>query len=182
MIQQLLKLRCCLGTLACGQKSLAPNISRIETGRALCGQWNTQLDVFGRLQRVNCFLRSILGERNLRPYGTGEVFFQVGSGRAQDNAPRLHEDLGETEIENFRLPSVRDEDVRWLDIPMDDSLPMCCVKSVGNLDTQIERRFDLQGFAVGQLPECLSLPQFHHDEGSPIGLIDFVDRVNVRVV
>jgi hypothetical protein len=32
------------------------------------------------------------------------------------------------------------------------------------------------------MPECLSLQQFHGNEGSPIGLIDFVDRADVRMV
>src|SRR5713101_4773824 len=32
------------------------------------------------------------------------------------------------------------------------------------------------------MPKCLSLQQFHDDEGSPIGLVDFMDRADVRVV
>src|SRR5215831_9171136 len=32
------------------------------------------------------------------------------------------------------------------------------------------------------MPECLSLQQFHGNEGSPICLVNFIDRADVRVV
>jgi hypothetical protein len=69
-----------------------------------------------------------------------------------------------------------------LDVPVDDALRMCCIQRIGNLDAQIEHRFDLQRLASYQVPERLSLQQFHRNEGSPIGLVDFMDRADVRVV
>jgi hypothetical protein len=39
-----------------------------------------------------------------------------------------------------------------------------------------------QRFAIDLVPEGLPFQQFHGDEGSPIGLIDFVDGADVRVV
>ena len=65
---------------------------------------------------------------------------------------------------------------------MDDALRVCGVEGVGDLDAQIEHRFDLQWLASDPVPERLPLQQFHGDEGSPIGLVDFVDRADVRVV
>jgi hypothetical protein len=59
---------------------------------------------------------------------------------------------------------------------------MCRVESIGNLDAQIEHRFDLQRLATDAVPERLPLQQLHGDEGSPIGLVDFVDSADVRVV
>ena len=59
---------------------------------------------------------------------------------------------------------------------------MCRVESIGNLDAQIEHRFDLQRLATDPVPERLPLQQFHGDEGSPIGLVNLVDRADVRVV
>jgi hypothetical protein len=35
---------------------------------------------------------------------------------------------------------------------------------------------------LDELPERLSLQQFHCNEGSPIGLINFVDGANVRMI
>ncbi len=65
---------------------------------------------------------------------------------------------------------------------MDDTLRVCGVESIGDLDTQIEHRFDLQRHASNAMPECLPLQQFHGDEGSSIDLIDFVDGADVRVI
>ena len=56
------------------------------------------------------------------------------------------------------------------------------IKCIGDLDAQIEHGFDLQRLATDPMPECLSLQQLHGDERSPIGLIDFVDRADVRMV
>src|SRR6266852_5423263 len=65
---------------------------------------------------------------------------------------------------------------------MDYALRMCRVESVGNLDAQIEHRFDLQWLARDRVPERLPLQQFHGNEGSPLGLVNLIDRADVRVV
>ena len=59
---------------------------------------------------------------------------------------------------------------------------MCGVERIGDLDAQIEHRLDLQRLASDPVPERLPLQQFHGDEGSPIGLVNLVDRADVRVV
>ncbi len=92
------------------------------------------------------------------------------------------DDLRQPEVENLCLTSIRDEDVRGLDVPVDDSFRVCGIERVGDLDAQIEHRFDLQRLASDPVPERLPLQQFHGDEGSPIGLVDLVDRADVRVV
>jgi hypothetical protein len=66
--------------------------------------------------------------------------------------------------------------------PVDDSFRVCRVERVGNLDTQIEHRFDLQRLATDEMPECLPLQQFHRNESSAICLVDLVDRADVWVV
>ncbi len=90
--------------------------------------------------------------------------------------------LGEAKIENLGVAARGNENVRRFDVAMDDALRVCGVERVGNLDAQIEHCFDLQRLARDAVPECLSLQQFHGDEGSPIGLVDLVDRADVRVV
>src|SRR6266478_7971411 len=110
------------------------------------------------------------------------MFLRFDGRVAHSNALRLRGDLSQSEIENLRLTSIRDEDVRWLDVPMDDALRMCRVESVGNLNAQIEHRFDLQRLAIDPMPERLPLQQFHGDEGSPIGLVNLVDRADVGMV
>jgi hypothetical protein len=59
---------------------------------------------------------------------------------------------------------------------------VCCIQSVGNLDSQIEYDFDLQRLTCDHVPERLSLKQLHRDEGSRIRFVNLVDRANVRVV
>jgi hypothetical protein len=41
---------------------------------------------------------------------------------AQGSAVRLRGNLGQTEIENLRLTSLRNEDVRWFDVTVNDPL------------------------------------------------------------
>src|SRR4029077_2004626 len=65
---------------------------------------------------------------------------------------------------------------------MDDALRMCRVESVGNLDAQIEHRFDLQRLGSDLVPERLPLQQFHGDEAASVGLVNLVDSADVRVV
>ena len=77
---------------------------------------------------------------------------------------------------------IRHKDVRWLDVSMDDALRMRGVESIGDLDAQLEHRFALLRLASDHVPERLPLQQFHGDEGSPIGLVNLVDRADVRVV
>jgi hypothetical protein len=48
-------------------------------------------------------------------------------------------------------------------------------RGVGDTDAQIEHRFDLNGLPLSRA-EGLPFQQFHGDEGSPVGLIDFVYR------
>ena len=91
-------------------------------------------------------------------------------------------DFRQPKIENLRLTSIRHEDVRGLDVPVDDSLRVCRIQRVRDLDAQIEHRLDLHRLASDSVPERLALQQFHGDEGSPIGLVNLVDRADVRVV
>jgi len=109
------------------------------------------------------------------------VLLQLDGRGAEGDALGLEGKLGQPEIENLRLTASRHEDVRVLYVPMDDTLRVCSVKSIGDLDAQIEHRFDLHRPAHDPVPERLSLQQFHGYEGSPVGLVDFVDRADIQV-
>src|ERR1022692_4977543 len=63
-----------------------------------------------------------VGDRSQRTAGTRQMFLGLDGRGAQGNALRLERDLCQPEIENLRLSSIRDEDVRGLDVPMDDTL------------------------------------------------------------
>ena len=110
------------------------------------------------------------------------MFLRVDGRGAHGNAFRLEGDFRQPEIENLRLTAIRHENVRGLDVPMDDAFRVCGIQRIGDLDAQIEHRLDLHRLASDPVPERLPLQQFHGDEASPIGLVDLVDRADVRVV
>jgi hypothetical protein len=56
---------------------------------------------------------------------------------------------------------------------------MCGIKGIGSFHAQTEHRLDFQRLASDPVPERLALQQFHGDEGSPIGLVNLMDRANV---
>ena len=91
--------------------------------------------------------------------------------------------LGQAKIQNLRLSAIRDEDVRWLDVPMDDPGGMSGIQGVGELRAQFQDfvAFEAPLFQKSCL-ECLSLDQFHHDEGLTFVLADFVNRTDVGMI
>src|SRR5579864_1165934 len=127
-------------------------------------------------------LRRHVRDGSKRTAGTREMFLGLDGRRAQGNALWLLGDFSQPEVENLRLASIRDEDVRGLDVPMDDTLRVRGVESVGDLDAQIEHCLDLQRLARDHVPESMPLQQFHGDESSPTVFVNFVDRAYVRVI
>ena len=84
------------------------------------------------------------------------MFCGLNSRRAQDNAVRLRTNLGQTEIENLRLTSLRSEDVRWFDVTVNDPLRVCSIEGIGNLDGKIEHRFNFHRLAGDPVPQGLT--------------------------
>jgi len=117
-----------------------------------------------------------------RTAGTGEMFLGLDGRGAHGNALRLEGDLRQPKIENLRLTSIRDEDVRGLDVAVDYAFGVRSIQRIGNRDAQIEHRLHLQRLASDLVPERLPLQQFHGDKGAPIGLVDFVNRADVRMI
>src|SRR5215467_3637079 len=110
------------------------------------------------------------------------MFFGVDGRGVQVCAFRLDGDLCQSEVQNLRLTPTRDEDIRGLDVAVDDSFGVCCVQGIRDLNPKIKHGLDLKRLASDQVPEGLSLQQFHRDEASSIGLVDLVDRADVCVV
>jgi hypothetical protein len=80
------------------------------------------------------------------------------------------------------LTSIRDEDVRRLDVAVNDPFQVRSVERIGDLDAKIEHGFNFQWLSGNPMPERLPLKQFHGDEASSIGLVNLMDRANVRVI
>jgi len=55
------------------------------------------------------------------------MLLQLDGRGAEGDALLLGGDLRQPEVENLRLTSIRDVDVCWLDIPVNDSFGVCRV-------------------------------------------------------
>src|SRR5207249_3762598 len=124
-------------------------------------------------------LRGHIGNRAQRRTGAGQLLLRLYGGCAHANALRFQRDFREPEIENLRLTSIRNEDVRWLDVSMDDALRMCCIERVGNLDAEIEHRFDLQRFSTDLVLEGFPFEVLHGDEGPSFIFPNVVNRADI---
>src|SRR6266704_2726975 len=83
---------------------------------------------------------------------------------AYSNALPLRGDFSQSEIENFCLTSIRHEDIGGLNVPMDDTLSVCRIQRICDLDSQIEHRLDLQRFSSDLVFEGLAFKVLHGDE------------------
>ena len=76
----------------------------------------------------------------------------------------------------------RDEQVRRLDVAMDDSDRMRCLQSVGDLDRQRKERVARQRTSQDALLQRRSLQELHRDERPVLVAFDLVDRADIRMV
>src|SRR5215467_456655 len=100
---------------------------------------------------------------------------------------RRFQKFGDAEIQNLRLPAAGDEDVRRLDVAVDDSLLVCRRKSIGDLHPEIDQVID--AFAgslirrpLNPLAQGLPLEQWHHDEGLAFMIAKLIDRADVGMI
>jgi hypothetical protein len=91
-------------------------------------------------------------------------------------------DLREPEVEDLHLPARVHEDVRRLDVPVDDALRVCRLERVGHLGGHVHELRGVESPASDQVRQRLALEQLHHDEVLPLVLVDGVDGADVRVV
>src|SRR5579863_2652630 len=94
--------------------------------------------------------------------------------------------LRQPEIEDLDLASVRNKDVGWLDVAMDDALRVCCFESGDNLKRHIEdlvrRQLLLLARAFNLFLQGLALEQLHHNKWLPFVFSEFVDRTDIRML
>ena len=89
--------------------------------------------------------------------------------------------LGQAEVEQLRLAAVGHEDVRGLDVPVDDSLGVGRIERVGDLRPEVEDALRLHRLAADRVLQRLALHPLHHDEGVALVLGDVVDHADVRM-
>src|SRR5271157_267702 len=109
------------------------------------------------------------------------------------SAARPYSQLRQTKIQNLRHSPAGDENVRRLDVPMDDPLRVRRVQRVGELDRQVQQSIERKGRALpsrgsaersptNQLLERLPLQQFHGNERSTAVLVDVVDGADTGMI
>ena len=96
--------------------------------------------------------------------------------------PVVAQQLGQPEIQDFRLAARSEEDVGRLDIAMDDPLGVGSGERVGHMNGDIEEFVDIHGLAPDALLQALALQLFHDDEGMAVVVFDFVDGADAGMV
>ena len=80
------------------------------------------------------------------------------------------------------MPTLGDENIGGLDIPMNDALGVGRVERVRDLDAQVEQLFEVERIASNGVFERLAFEQLHGDEWFLISFIHCIDGADVRVV
>ncbi len=90
--------------------------------------------------------------------------------------------LGEAEVENLGVSALRDENVRGLDVAMDDAFGVSGVESVGDFDGKRNELIVGERAAGDQMVERNAIEKFHGDEGLALVLTDVVNGTYVGMV
>ena len=89
---------------------------------------------------------------------------------------------GQTEVQQLGRAAIGDEDVRRLDVPMEDACAVRGVQAVGQLHAQIQRFVDRQRAAFQPFPERLAAEQFHHDEELAVVFAQVMHHANIGMI
>ena len=87
--------------------------------------------------------------------------------------------LGQTEIEDFDQAVGGDDDIRRLQIAMNDASVMSAGECAGNLHAIAQDRLRRQSGIRAHGVQRLALDQLHHDVEFALGLANFVDGADV---
>src|SRR5260370_41018331 len=75
-----------------------------------------------------------------------------------------------------------DEDVRGLDVAMNNATGMGRIQSIGDLDAEGENRFQFHRPAGDQVLERGAVEELHDEEGASLFFADVVDRADVGMI
>ena len=74
------------------------------------------------------------------------------------------------------------ENIRRLDVPMNDAAGVRSVERVGNLDAERQERVELHRAAGDQVLERRTVEELHDEEGASPVFIDVVDGADVGMI
>jgi hypothetical protein len=80
------------------------------------------------------------------------------------------------------MTPIGDEDIRGLDVPVDDAGGVSGIEGIGNLDGERQKNVRFQGMPGHAMLERHTVEKFHGDEGVAVLLADVVDGADIGVV
>ena len=118
--------------------------------------------------------------RLLRRHVRDRADCRVARGQAaRDSRGIVGDELREPEIEDLQVSELRHEEIRRLQIAMDDARFVRRGESVGEFDREIEKSFVVEAEAVAQR---VALEELHYEEWLAVDFVDLVDRADVRMI
>ena len=90
--------------------------------------------------------------------------------------------FGESEIEDLGVAAFGDEEIRGLDVAMNDSFGMSSIEGVSDFDADIEQTFEFHRPIADAVLQGNALEKFHGDEGFVVVVADVVNGADVRMV
>ena len=96
--------------------------------------------------------------------------------------PTGAQDLGEAKIEDLGLAALGDEDVRRLDVAVDDALGVSGIERVSDLGGRIFEQFVCAEAGRRAVLEGLTFEQLHGNEGWPSLLANVVDGADIGMI
>src|SRR5271155_187705 len=91
-------------------------------------------------------------------------------------------DLRQSEIENLRVPALRDKNIGRLDVAMNDALGVSGVERIGDVNGQRNGCFDLYRPTVNAMLQGQPVQKLHGDERASAVFGNFIDGANVGMV
>ena len=91
-------------------------------------------------------------------------------------------DFRQPEIQDLRVPTFGHENVRGLDVAVDDACSVSGVERVGDVNRQTEQNIGVDGLSGDAVLQRHPVQKLHGDERLLTTLADVVNRADVGVV
>ena len=91
-------------------------------------------------------------------------------------------DLGQPEIENLRVAAAGDEQIRRLDVAVDDPGSVRRLERVGDLDRERQQLIDLERAPADPMLQRRPVEELHDEERAAVLLADIVNGADVGVI
>src|SRR5579862_1555350 len=90
--------------------------------------------------------------------------------------------LGESKVEDLDLVPLVNQNVRCLNVAVDNSRRVRCVQGIGDFNRKPEQRIKIERAPSNLVCQGYAVDIFHDDEGSSLGFVNFVNGTDVRMI